>query len=343
MKRDDIIKQKLFESYKLTEFYLNLIVDDRYNYNNYTRGVYEETPFQLAKAYSNKLLNIITRYDNLLNKTDSKQNQQHKCVNETFAYKFKDICNNSEEDDYDELDEYQFNYIQYNTIRSRELKKNKKQKIELQTINHHHYHQQQQHNATTSHIKKSLSNLSKDSGLYFDMSHHSDASSCISNVNSNDALTELSNITNSFISEQYSENDYEDDYDCYNERNSNYDNMISPKIKQNTYSMDFAQEKIMTRERLNSTNVEEIMSPSSYESTAANLDQTLISENEPGDTNQTYYNNEWCTRGISPASSHQNILCDDNDSLMNVSMIDNIEAVYKNPNDSMTSSILTFI
>ena len=43
--------------------------------------------------------------------------------------------------------------------------------------------------------------------------------------------------------------------------------------------------------------------------------------------------------------STSNFLCYDNDSLMNVSMIDNIEAIYKNSEKivSMNSSILTFI
>ena len=76
MKRDDIIKQKLFEAYKLSEFYLNLIVDDSYNTNNFKKGNQEETPFQLSKSFSNKLYQIINRYDALLEQNEFEQNFQ---------------------------------------------------------------------------------------------------------------------------------------------------------------------------------------------------------------------------------------------------------------------------
>jgi hypothetical protein len=58
MKKDDIIGQKLFETCKLSEFYLNLI----------TNSTYEDTesPTLLSTAYRQKLYEIVERYDRLL-------------------------------------------------------------------------------------------------------------------------------------------------------------------------------------------------------------------------------------------------------------------------------------
>lgn len=58
MKKDDIIGQKLFETCKLSEFYLNLIVNCRYED--------DDSPFELALAYKQKLYEIVDRYDRLL-------------------------------------------------------------------------------------------------------------------------------------------------------------------------------------------------------------------------------------------------------------------------------------
>lgn len=54
MKKNDIIQQKLFETCKLSEFYLNLLKDE------------DESPMQLAHAYKQKLYEIVDRYDRLL-------------------------------------------------------------------------------------------------------------------------------------------------------------------------------------------------------------------------------------------------------------------------------------
>lgn len=58
MKKDDIIGQKLFETCKLSEFYLNLIVNARMSD--------DDSPFELALAYKQKLYEIVERYDRLL-------------------------------------------------------------------------------------------------------------------------------------------------------------------------------------------------------------------------------------------------------------------------------------
>lgn len=55
MKKNDIIAQKLFETCKLSEFYLNLLKHE------------DESPMQLAHAYKQKLYEIVERYDRLLN------------------------------------------------------------------------------------------------------------------------------------------------------------------------------------------------------------------------------------------------------------------------------------
>lgn len=54
MKKNDIIAQKLFETCKLSEFYLNLLKNE------------DESPMQLAHAYKQKLYEIVERYDRLL-------------------------------------------------------------------------------------------------------------------------------------------------------------------------------------------------------------------------------------------------------------------------------------
>jgi len=66
MRKDDIIGQKLFETCKLSEFYLNLVVNCKDEDN--------ESPFQLARAYKQKLYEIVERYDRLLDA--NKQRQQ---------------------------------------------------------------------------------------------------------------------------------------------------------------------------------------------------------------------------------------------------------------------------
>lgn len=66
MKKNDIIEQKLFETCKLSEFYLNLVT-------NCTSE--DESPMQLAQAYKQKLYEIVERYDLLL-KDKSQQRQQ---------------------------------------------------------------------------------------------------------------------------------------------------------------------------------------------------------------------------------------------------------------------------
>ena len=57
MRKDDIIGQKLFETCKLSEFYLNLVVNCKNE---------DESPIQLARAYKQKLYEIVERYDRLL-------------------------------------------------------------------------------------------------------------------------------------------------------------------------------------------------------------------------------------------------------------------------------------
>ena len=62
MKRDDIIGMKLFETSKLSEFYLDRIAKCKYE---------DESPLQLAKAYTYKLYEIVEKYDRLLDACDS--------------------------------------------------------------------------------------------------------------------------------------------------------------------------------------------------------------------------------------------------------------------------------
>jgi hypothetical protein len=66
MKKDDIIGQKLFETCKLSEFYLNLISN--------SSEEDQESPMLLAAAYKHKLYEIVERYDRLLEA--NKQRQQ---------------------------------------------------------------------------------------------------------------------------------------------------------------------------------------------------------------------------------------------------------------------------
>lgn len=266
MKRDDIIKQKLFEAYKLSEFYLNLIIDDNYNTNNFKKGTQEETPFQLSKSFSTKLYQIITRYDSLLEQNEFEQKAPVISTPTSTlikkSMKSNYMVSSDDEDDYD-----------YYITNKRSLTKNDISSI---TVKLNQKRQQQQK------ITKSFSNLSKDSGIMFDISHNSSSDS---------------NITTSFISEQLND---EDDEDCYSEENNN-----------------------------------------AFE-TSSTSTLNLMSNNEDDDMLMTNANND---DDLFKWHSTSNFLCYDNDSLMNVSMIDNIEAVYKNSdkNDSMCSSILTFI
>ena len=64
MKKNDIIEQKLFETCKLSEFYLNLVV---------TCKAEDESPMQLAQAYKQKLYEIVERYDRLLDVNRQRQ------------------------------------------------------------------------------------------------------------------------------------------------------------------------------------------------------------------------------------------------------------------------------
>lgn len=73
MKKEDIIAQKLFETCKLSEFYLKLIKND------------DESPIQLVYAYKQKLNDIVERYDRLL-----EAHQQREQLKLTF-----DTSNNS--------------------------------------------------------------------------------------------------------------------------------------------------------------------------------------------------------------------------------------------------------
>lgn len=64
MRKDDIIGQKLFETCKLSEFYLNLVVNCKEQ---------DESPLQLARAYKQKLYEIVDRYDRLLDANRQRQ------------------------------------------------------------------------------------------------------------------------------------------------------------------------------------------------------------------------------------------------------------------------------
>lgn len=79
MKKNDIIAQKLFETCKLSEFYLNLLKHD------------DESPMQLAHAYKQKLYEIVERYDRLLeaNKQRQELNLELLETNSTNSSKFK--------------------------------------------------------------------------------------------------------------------------------------------------------------------------------------------------------------------------------------------------------------
>ena len=80
MKKDDIIGQKLFETCKLSEFYLNLIVNSRLTD--------DDSPFELAIAYKQKLYEIVERYDRLLETSAQREqltlqfeNRHHTSIN----------------------------------------------------------------------------------------------------------------------------------------------------------------------------------------------------------------------------------------------------------------------
>ena len=57
MKKDDIIKQKLFETCNLSNFYLDLIINCKWE---------DESPMQLANCYRQKLNEIADKYDRML-------------------------------------------------------------------------------------------------------------------------------------------------------------------------------------------------------------------------------------------------------------------------------------
>lgn len=65
MKKDDIIKQKLFETTNLSQFYLDYIINCKWD---------DESPLLLANAYKQKLFEIVDRYDRMLD--SSKQREQ---------------------------------------------------------------------------------------------------------------------------------------------------------------------------------------------------------------------------------------------------------------------------
>lgn len=65
MKKDDIIKQKLFETSNLSNFYLEYIINCKWE---------DESPIQLANCYKQKLYEIAEKYDRMLEA--SKQREQ---------------------------------------------------------------------------------------------------------------------------------------------------------------------------------------------------------------------------------------------------------------------------
>ena len=302
MKRDDIIKQKLFEAYKLSEFYLNLIVDDNYNPNNFKKGDQEETPFQLSKSFSSKLYQIISRYDNLLEQNEFEQQAPIISTPRSTLTKKKlggatvnnyqileseySLSSDYDDDDIDSEDDDSY-YYYYATNNRRNLIKNE---ISSVTVKLNKQQQQQQ-------ITKSFSNLSKDSGITFDISRNSYSDS---------------NITTSFISEQLN-NEEEEEEEEDEETEEDSDCCFSEKNDNNSFK------------RSSSTLASTLNVMSNQTEMTVNNDNLL----------------KWYLKDHSPSY----FLADDNDSLMNVSMIDNIEAIYKNSdkNDSMNSSILTFI
>jgi len=57
MTREEIIEEKLFETYKLSKFYLDLIANNKLE---------NESPLLLADSFTQKLFEIVDRYDRLL-------------------------------------------------------------------------------------------------------------------------------------------------------------------------------------------------------------------------------------------------------------------------------------
>lgn len=222
MKQEEILKLKLFETYKLSEFFLNSIAKN-------TEEELPESPYNIAKKYSNTLKEIVAKYDRLLEDCEATNNNNN--TNKTRVFSSSTLSSKSENnspkrkicsksyslhsmkdrkkfiwelyadsdsddcDEYDESDELDETKAHYDEAKDRTFyvcpqvaySANEIFSNACETFNQK--------------IEKSFSNLSKDSG--FMSSYHSD----ISFSNSNHALSDHSNIASSYISEQSSEND----------------------------------------------------------------------------------------------------------------------------------------
>lgn len=213
MKQEEILKLKLFETYKLSEFFLNSIAKN-------TEEDAPENPYNIAKKYSYTLKEIVAKYDRLLDdcptgiksrsftkvvsskSAQCSPNKRNICSKSYSLHSMKDrkkylwelyADSDSDCEEYDESEELDETKTEFDEVKDRTF-------YVCQQVAHS-VNEIFSSEAFNQKIEKSFSNLSKDSG--FMSSYHSD----ISFSNSNHALSDHSNIASSYISEQSSEND----------------------------------------------------------------------------------------------------------------------------------------
>lgn len=218
MKQEEILKLKLFETYKLSEFFLNSIAKN-------TEEEVPENPYNIAKKYSHTLKEIVAKYDrllddcetsnksrnftNVLSSISSKSAQcspkRNLCSKSYSLHSMKDrknyICELYADSDSDSDEDYDESENLDETKTDCEEEKDRTFYVCQQVAHSANEIFSNTCQAFNPKIEKSFSNLSKDSG--FMSSYHSD----ISFSNSNHALSDHSNIASSYISEQSSEND----------------------------------------------------------------------------------------------------------------------------------------
>ncbi|RNA10917.1 hypothetical protein BpHYR1_043328 [Brachionus plicatilis] len=216
MKKDDIIKQKLFETCNLSNFYLDYIIECKWE---------DESPMHLANCYKQKLYEIADKYDRML-EADRQREQLYLSLDRSARFgknltststpnKSKSTCSSHATTPTTPTSERAFvRSASASSHMGRRVPKSHKKLTTLEQRIHSIYydefeqdHVEHEYRCEASagdlfnedefemdyqedldpaitnlnqHIEKSYSNLSKDSGVLID-SYHSDYSNCVYN------------------------------------------------------------------------------------------------------------------------------------------------------------------
>lgn len=312
MNKSEIIKLKLFETRKLVEFYLNELFDDTKNSN----------PCEIARAFSIKLKEMVKKHDRLIEHEEFKEQTrlaaekdryrtQIKSTKKTSLYKNSPYHKRStmppmatfESSSCDDISDDEDDYV--------------KQVFSYKSSKQQQQQEQHQRLLSPRKIEKSLSNLSKDSGI-FSESYHS----------------EYSNSSCFNISENYPNHDEESLLNC---SSSSSNSTSCNSTNENNYYDGVSVSELVNRLIINHNDNNDTMNNTIIASNA-------ISTSSPYDSLTNSYHSDTTNNTTNDESLQTPLNYFDNNNIvesiniMQVSMIDSIQAT----NNSMSSSLLTF-